>query len=112
MPNHGLYGALIVLEREKNTEEKNILIQISDWNQLSATINGKGREVDSPLSLETFHLERNIIQFYRFRLINAAFSKSLYFTIDDHVLRVIALDGADIEEVKIDGIFIGPGERY
>ena len=81
------------------------------WSGLT---NGKGRHKDIPYAetrLEVFTIN-NDNSSYHFRLVG---SQSLYaykFSIDEHVLTVVAADGILIEPVKTHFIIIHTGERY
>ena len=84
----------------------------------SILINGRGQYYD-PRSNEssTSPFERLLMDpmdtQYRFRLINGGSTFSLKFSIDEHPLQVIAIDGMALaESVIVDEIIIGLGERY
>uniref|UniRef100_A0A8W8MIJ2 Plastocyanin-like domain-containing protein n=1 Tax=Magallana gigas TaxID=29159 RepID=A0A8W8MIJ2_MAGGI len=49
---------------------------------------------------------------YRFRIINAATFVSFRFSIDEHLLRVIATDGHDVEPEAAQSVVIANRERY
>lgn len=75
-------------------------------------INGKGHSSDSPESpLSKFTVENG--KRHRFRLAYSGGSKScsVKFMIDQHVLKLVALDGHDIEPVDVNSIELGRGER-
>jgi FtsP/CotA-like multicopper oxidase with cupredoxin domain len=84
----------------------------------SILINGRSQYVD-PRSNEnsTSPFERLFIDptntEYRLRLINAGSTFALKFSIDDHILQVIASDGIPFDRtVLADEVIIGLGERY
>lgn len=75
-------------------------------------INGKGHSSESPDSpLSKFTVSNG--KRYRFRLAYSGGSKScaVKFTIDQHVLKLVALDGHEIEPVDVNSIELGRGER-
>nr|UCK81629.1 laccase-2 [Arenicola marina] len=81
-------------------------------------INGKGRKYDynstTPLNpfipLEEFQVTRG--GRFKFRIIQASLSKTLRVSIDQHVINVIATDGADVTSQAVDDLIISPGERF
>ncbi|XP_052682463.1 uncharacterized protein LOC128163044 [Crassostrea angulata] len=84
----------------------------------SGLINGKGhyypdeteKPLDPELPLETFKVKPD--KHYRFRIINVAMFVSFRFSIDEHLLHVIATDGHDVEPETAQSIVISSGERY
>lgn len=48
----------------------------------------------------------------RFRLISHSTSTPLYFTIDNHSLMIIEIDGVEIEPIATTRVFLNPGQRY
>ncbi|KAH8686455.1 multicopper oxidase-domain-containing protein [Ilyonectria robusta] len=48
----------------------------------------------------------------RFRLISHSTSTPLYFTIDNHTLMIIEIDGVEIEPIPTTRVFLNPGQRY
>ncbi|XP_013180731.1 PREDICTED: laccase-2-like [Papilio xuthus] len=81
-------------------------------NAESLLINGKGRSSEySNAPITTFAVENG--KRYRFRLMYGGGSKScpIKFSVDDHVLKIIALDGSSIKPVEVDAITFARGER-
>nr|XP_034309131.1 L-ascorbate oxidase [Crassostrea gigas] len=84
----------------------------------SGLINGKGHhypdKTEKPLvpvlPLEIFKVKPN--KNYRFRIINAATFVSFRLSIDEHLFRVIATDGHDVEPEAAQSVVIASGERY
>ncbi|XP_074657371.1 uncharacterized protein LOC141910578 [Tubulanus polymorphus] len=79
----------------------------------SILVNGRGRNNDrlhqtfSPLT--EFHVE--LLTVYRFRMINAASESTFKVSVFGNQVDVVAVDGSEIQPVKVDYINIGPGER-
>ncbi|XP_059057062.1 uncharacterized protein LOC131850734 [Achroia grisella] len=81
-------------------------------NAESLLINGKGKTVESPdAPIAKFNVEYG--KRYRFRLVYGGGHKScpVKFSIDNHVLELIALDGHRISIEKVKAITLGRGER-
>ena len=79
----------------------------------SGLINGRGR-MDGQLNLYTPLSEFTVTHesIYRFRVIGAQSLYAYKFSIDQHILRVIATDGHFITPVDVDFIIVHSGERY
>ncbi|CAH2073512.1 unnamed protein product, partial [Iphiclides podalirius] len=81
-------------------------------NAESLLINGKGRSSEfSNAPLSKFTVEHG--KRYRFRLLYGGGFKScpIKFSVDEHVLKVIALDGFGVEVEDVDSITFARGER-
>ncbi|KAL0842290.1 hypothetical protein ABMA28_014427 [Loxostege sticticalis] len=81
-------------------------------NAESLLINGRGKTTDSPdAPLSKFKVEYG--KRYRFRLAYGGGSKScsVTFSIDQHMLNLVALDGHRIEPQQVKSIKLGRGER-
>ncbi|KAM3963026.1 uncharacterized protein ACR2FA_002785 [Aphomia sociella] len=81
-------------------------------NAESLLINGKGKSKESPDA----PIAKFIVEYgkrYRFRLAYGGGSKScsVKFTIDQHILELIELDGHRIETENVNSITLGRGER-
>ena len=79
----------------------------------SALIHGKGRHPSVPYersSLNFYEVEPG--ETYRFRLIHTGTMFGLRFSIDDHMLKVIATDGYLVKPLVVDYIALEGGERY
>lgn len=75
-------------------------------------VNGKGHSIETPEApLSKFFVSSG--KRHRFRLAYSGGSKScaVKFTIDQHVLKLVALDGHDVEPVEVNSIELGRGER-
>lgn len=81
-------------------------------NAESLLINGRGKTTDSPdAPLSKFNVEYG--KRYRFRLGYGGGSKScsVTFSIEQHTLKIVALDGHRIEPQQVKSIKLGRGER-
>ncbi|XP_013194883.2 uncharacterized protein LOC106138305 [Amyelois transitella] len=131
----GLAGALVVRQSPRldplgklyDVDASEHTIFISEWGHSmgplagmtskgpkaeSLLINGKGNTLESPdAPITKFAVEHG--KRYRFRLAYGGGSRScpVKFTIDQHVLKIVALDGHRIEPVDVNSITLGRGER-
>lgn len=48
----------------------------------------------------------------RLRVISSSANAPYYFTIDNHTLEVVEMDGVEIEPIKTTRLFMNPGQRY
>ncbi|XP_028038520.1 laccase-2-like isoform X1 [Bombyx mandarina] len=131
----GLAGALVVrqsprqdpLRKLYDTDASEHTIYVSEWGHSmgplagmmsnvpkaeSLLINGKGKTVeniDAPLTKFSVEYGKR----YRFRLAYGGGSKScpIQFSIEKHVLTLVALDGNGIEPEYVNSIELGRGER-
>ncbi|CAH2086221.1 unnamed protein product [Euphydryas editha] len=81
-------------------------------NAESLLINGKGNTPESlNAALSKFNVEYG--KRYRFRLVYSGGFKScpMTFSIDQHALKLIALDGHRVQPENVDSITLGRGER-
>ncbi|PPR00250.1 hypothetical protein CVT24_005018 [Panaeolus cyanescens] len=77
----------------------------------STLINGKGRYAlgpSTPLAVVTVEQGKR----YRMRLINIACDPNYIFSIDDHTLTIIEVDGENVDPVTVDSLQIFVGQRY
>lgn len=131
----GLAGALVVRQSRRLDPIRNLYdvdatehtIFVSEWghsmgplagiiphvpNAESLLINGKGKSPENPDSpLYSFNVEHG--KRYRFRLAYGGGSKScpIKFSIDQHILKVVSLDGHQIKPEYVSSIELGKGER-
>jgi len=86
----------------------------------SGLINGKNIFDCSkvqPANLECNPGERSVFHFlpgrrYRLRLINTSAAAAFLFSVDEHKLQVIEVDGTDINPIMVDSLPINTGQRY
>ncbi|XP_013385435.1 laccase-5-like isoform X1 [Lingula anatina] len=95
---------------------------------VSALINGRGRfenplwyqdapEENNKVPYERFYVDqthKNIMpQKYRFRIIGAQLQFALRFSVDAHLMTIIASDGFDMVPIRdVESLIVNPGERY
>lgn len=48
----------------------------------------------------------------RLRLINSGIFIPFWFTVDNHTLEIVEMDGVEIEPISTDRVFLNPGQRY
>ncbi|KAI0000121.1 laccase [Russula compacta] len=126
----GLRGALII--EDPNDPQKHLydvdnddtVITLADWYHYLSTqapaipafnstlINGKGRYPGGPsnVSLAVVNVQRG--QRYRFRLVSISCDPSFVFSIDNHTMTVIEVEGANVQPLVIDSLEIFAGQRY
>ncbi|KAF9276419.1 laccase, multicopper oxidase, benzenediol:oxygen oxidorectuctase [Mortierella alpina] len=74
-------------------------------------INGKGRYLNGPASeLPVINVQPS--KRYRFRVINIGTATPFQFSIDEHKLTVIAVDGTPVRPYTVDRLRIDVGQRY
>lgn len=131
----GLAGAFIVRQSPRRDSLKSLYdidatehtIFVSEWghsmgplagmtskvfNAESLIINGRGNTADSPEApLSKFNIVYG--KKYRFRLAYGGGTKScpIRFSVEEHILKLVALDGHQIEAEDVDSITLGRGER-
>ena len=79
-------------------------------NYISGLINGRGRfNKDEEWPFTVFQVQQN--QRYLFRMANVAGEYPLQVSIDSHKLKVVSLDGMDVQPTIVDSIILYPAER-
>jgi len=125
----GLRGALIVEDPDDpqkylyDVDNDDTVITLADWYHYlsldapaipafnSTLINGIGRYPDGPAtSLAIVNVEQG--KRYRFRLISISCDPSFVFSIDNHTMTVIEVEGTNTEPLLIDSLTIFAGQRY
>lgn len=127
----GLFGALIVRQADKlephrklyDVDSKQHLILLSEWSgdrssllndenksPTAILINGKAPSVSGP-SLSLFNVEKE--KRYRFRVAYTAgvVGCPITISIDDHLLKIIAVDGTPINPYEVSSAELAKGER-
>ena len=120
----GLYGALIVEERNAPAVDRDVVWVLSDWrldrearvvedfgNFMDASHAGRiGNTVTVNGAVrETFDVRAG--ERIRLRLVNACNARILGLRFDGHSPRVIALDGHPLESGQPSRVVLGPGMR-
>ena len=86
-------------------------VEVGPQPYWSGLINGRGRHPNTMYSkLSVFDV--SLGNMYRFRLIGAQSLFAYRFSIDGHMLKVIASDGHFIEPIDVHYVIIHTGERY
>ncbi|KAF8492161.1 laccase B [Russula emetica] len=126
----GLRGALVVYDPEDphheryDIDDETTVITLADWYHYLSTnapsvpdvsstlINGKGRYPGGPTDVDL--AEVNVVKGkrYRFRLVSISCDPNFTFSIDDHVMTVIEVDGTNVKPLRVDSIQIFAGQRY
>ncbi|KAI0276838.1 phenol oxidase [Russula aff. rugulosa BPL654] len=125
----GLRGALIIEDPNDpqkylyDVDNDDTVITLADWYHYLSTeapaapafnstlINGKGRYPDGPTtSLAVVNVEQG--KRYRFRLVSISCDPSFMFSIDNHTMTVIEVDGTNSQPLLIDSLQIYAGQRY
>jgi len=71
-------------------------------------IKGKRSVLGLALEIKTFHGRYNS---YRFRLVSISCGPSFRFSIDNHTMTVIEVDGTNVQPLTIDGVELFAGAR-
>ena len=108
---HGLYGLFIVHRRgpplPPPVAELHMLV--SDFWGREALVNGRGSQDGRPFPLATFHVQPG--KAHLLRVVNSGDETPVKITIDNHLLRVVALDGVDVEPMEVDAVIMHVAER-
>ncbi|KAF9008088.1 laccase [Hymenopellis radicata] len=134
----GLRGALVVYDPEDphlslyDVDDESTVITLADWYHLpsigisekylheqpfhepiadSGVINGKGRYVGGP-NVDWSRINVVAGKRYRFRCINISGYGQFTFSIADHSLTIIEVDGISHEPLTVDSFEILPAQRY
>ncbi|XP_034939119.1 laccase-2-like isoform X2 [Chelonus insularis] len=133
---NGIFGSLIVRQADArephralyDVDDPDHVLLVSQWHHSIVTetgvlanrnkkpalllINGKGRQPNGPeVPLSTFTVSAG--KRYRFRLAHAGGANAcpITFTIEDHLLNLIALDGNPVNPERVGSITLSRGER-
>ncbi|KAJ3482317.1 hypothetical protein NLI96_g7058 [Meripilus lineatus] len=127
----GLRGPLVIYDPEDphrhlyDVDDENTVISLTDWYHTpaiqlplpparfpnSTLINGLGRYSGGPESdLAVITVQQG--KRYRFRLISMSCDANFRFSIDDHKMTVIEVDGVNSQLVEVDLIPIYAAQRY
>ena len=107
LPNRGTGEDLFVHPKYRDYSHDGVNNAALKWE--SGLINGRGRHDGKKYPLSKFNVQRGTE--YRFRMINVGGEFSLVVSIDNHLLRLLASDGFELEPVEVEYIIINPGER-
>ncbi|KAF8196123.1 yellow laccase [Pholiota molesta] len=127
----GLRGAFVVYDpndpykSQYDVDDDSTVITLADWYHApapvvgmstmvapaSTLINGKGRYPDDPTAaLAVINVIPN--KRYRFRLVSISCDPQFEFTIDNHSMIIIEVDGQNVQPLTVDSITIYAGQRY
>jgi iron transport multicopper oxidase len=125
----GLRGALVVHDpqdphaRLYDVDDDSTVITLADWYHYvshkapsipsfdSVLINGAGRYAGGPAApLAVVNVQQGTR--YRFRLVNIACEPNFKFSIDNHSLTIIEVEGTNVKPLVVDQIQIFVGQRY
>ncbi|KJA22015.1 multicopper oxidase [Hypholoma sublateritium FD-334 SS-4] len=128
----GLRGAMVVYDpadpylSQYDVDDDTTVITLADWYhtvapvlaasgippQSDATlINGLGRyagDLTAPLAVITVTPNKR----YRFRLVSVSCDPNYVFSIDNHTMIIIEVDGQNVQPLSVDSIQIYAGQRY
>ncbi|KAI0268436.1 laccase [Russula aff. rugulosa BPL654] len=126
----GLRGPLIIYDPDDphsdlyDVDDESTVITLGDWYHYLSTstseitpsfnstlINGKGRYPGGPqVGLAVVNVIKG--KRYRFRLVSISCGPSFRFSIDNHTMTVIEVDGTNVQPLTIDGVELFAGQRY
>ncbi|KAF8485121.1 laccase C [Russula ochroleuca] len=126
----GLRGALVVRDPQDpqaglyDFDDDSTVITLADWYHYlshnppagppafnSTLINGAGRWAGGPATpLSVVNVQQG--KSYRFRLVSISCDPNWKFSIDDHTLTIIEVDGNNVQPLDVDQIQIFAGQRY
>nr|QMP96872.1 laccase 7 precursor [Cerrena sp.] len=126
----GLRGVLVIYDPDDphaglyDVDDENTIITLADWYHTFARqipglpiadttlINGLGRNhngsADAELSVINVHAGKR----YRFRLVSISCDPNYVFSIDDHNMTVIEVEGTNVKPLTVDSIQIFAAQRY
>ncbi|KAF9528971.1 yellow laccase [Crepidotus variabilis] len=125
----GLRGAMVVYDRHDphrllyDFDDESTVITLADWYHTpapsaglvptadSTLINGRGRYVGGPTVPLTVIRVLPLVR-YRFRLVSISCDPNFVFSIDRHSLKIIEVDGINVQPYTVDSIQIFAGQRY
>ncbi|KAI0043602.1 multicopper oxidase [Auriscalpium vulgare] len=128
----GLRGAIVIYDDKDpqkylyDVDDESTVITLADWYHYnshdpeaqgnptwaSGLINGKGRFPGGPknVSLSVVNVAHG--KRYRFRLVQISCDPSFIFSIQQHLLTIIEVDGNNVHPLVVDNLQIFPGQRY
>jgi len=125
----GLRGALILRDPQDpladlyDVDDESTVITLADWYHYlandapkipafnSTLINGAGRWTNGPATpLTVFNVEQG--KRYRFRLVSISCDPNWEFSIDNHTMTIIEVEGTNVQPLTVDQIQIFAGQRY
>ncbi|KAJ6566436.1 laccase [Mycena capillaripes] len=127
----GLRGAMVVYDSNdpaKNmydVDDESTVITLADWYHYnsfhapkaqtpfpnSTLINGLGRYENGPLS-DLAVINVSYGKRYRFRLVSISCEPAFMFSVDQHSMTIIEVDGVNHQPLVVDALEIFAGQRY
>jgi len=125
----GLRGALVIRDPEDphgylyDVDDDSTVITLADWYHYlshdappipsfnSTLINGAGRWAGGPATALSIVNVRHGKR-YRFRLVSISCDPNFKFSIDNHLLTIIEVEGTNVQPLVVDQIQIFVGQRY
>nr|WGJ61553.1 laccase 12 precursor [Cerrena unicolor] len=126
----GLRGAFVVYDPRDphkalyDVDDESTVITLADWYHTLARqntdtprsdttlINGLGRNVNGPNDAALAVINVRAGKRYRFRLVSLSCEPNHVFSIDNHDMTIIEVDGVNSKPLKVDSIQIFAGQRY
>ncbi|CAL1697184.1 unnamed protein product [Somion occarium] len=126
----GLRGAFVVYDPEDphahlyDFDDENTVITLADWyhnfarnvvspaSPDSTLINGLGRSPSGPADAELAVITVEHGKRYRFRLVSTSCDPNYKFSIDNHTMTIIEVEGVNSQPLDVDSIQIFAGQRY
>ncbi|KAK7682849.1 laccase, multicopper oxidase, benzenediol:oxygen oxidorectuctase [Cerrena zonata] len=126
----GLRGPFVVYDPNDpnkqlyDIDNDDTVITLADWYHVLARtvvgvatpdatlINGLGRSPSGPADAELAVITVERGKRYRFRLVSISCDPNYIFSIDDHSMTVIEVDGVNTQSLTVDSIQIFAGQRY
>ena len=109
----GLYGALIVDEREPVAVDRDVLLVLDDWRLDAEGILGREGSHLTANGAPEFDIPVKTNERVRLRLVNAALGRIIALRLDRHRAVVMAIDGQPAQPFTANGgrVVLGPGNR-
>lgn len=125
----GLRGAFVVRDPQDphadlyDVDDDSTIITLADWYHYvshdapsvpafnSTLINGAGRWAGGPATrLAVVNVQQG--KRYRFRLVSVSCQPNWKFSIDNHMMTIIEVEGTNVQPLDVDEIQIFAGQRY
>jgi len=126
----GLRGALIISDPNDpqkhlyDVDDDSTVITLADWYHYLSTnapaapafnstlINGKGRYPDGPSDVPLAVVNVHKGKRYRFRLVSISCDPAFIFSIGNHNMTIIEVEGTNVQPLVVDSLEIFVGQRY
>ncbi|KAK7682786.1 laccase, multicopper oxidase, benzenediol:oxygen oxidorectuctase [Cerrena zonata] len=126
----GLRGVIVIYDPKDphahlyDVDDESTIITLADWYHTFARqipglpiadttlINGLGRNHNGPADAEISVINVRSGKRYRFRLVSISCDPNYVFSIDDHDMKIIEVEGTNIKPITVDSIQIFAAQRY